>query len=164
MKDEESQIYYHSPTYGKVDLFRLKEIVTKYMAKDKGGLYQIIVGTDSQKIKGNGHDFITAFIVHHVGFGGIYFWRREQLRRIISLKERIYQEAIMSLETSEGFVAFFKSNGITKYNIQIHVDIGKKGDTRDLIQEVTGMIRGSGYEVKIKPDAFGASKVADRHT
>lgn len=162
--DEENQIYYHSPTYGEVDLYRLKEIVTKYMAQDKGGLYQIIVGTDSQKIKGNGYDFITAFIVHHVGFGGIYFWRREQVRKTISLKERIYQEAIMSLVTSENFVAFFKSNGITKYNIQIHVDIGKKGDTRELIQEVTGMIRGSGYEVKIKPDAFGASKVADRHT
>lgn len=164
MQDHQDGIYYHSPTYGEVDLYRLKEIVTKYMAQDKGGLYQIIVGTDSQKIKGNGYDFITAFIVHHVGFGGIYFWRREQLKRTISLKERIYQEAIMSLETSENFVAFFKSNGITKYNIQIHVDIGKKGDTRELIQEVTGMIRGSGYEVKIKPDAFGASKVADRHT
>ncbi|PJC83188.1 hypothetical protein CO006_00795, partial [Candidatus Roizmanbacteria bacterium CG_4_8_14_3_um_filter_35_14] len=24
--------------------------------------------------------------------------------------------------------------------------------------------RGSGYEVKIKPDSYGASKVADRHT
>jgi len=165
MKDEEeNKIYYHSPTYGKVDLYRLKEIVTHYMSLDKGGLYQIIVGTDSQKIKGNGYDFITAFIVHHVGFGGIYFWRREQVIKTISLKERIYQEAIMSLVTSENFVAFFKSNGITKYNIQIHVDIGKKGDTRELIQEVTGMIRGNGYEVKIKPDAFGASKVADRHT
>ena len=165
MKDEEgNKIYYHSPTYGKVDLFRLKEIVTNYMAQDKKGLYQIIVGTDSQKIKSNGYDYITALIVHHVGFGGIYFWRREQVKKMVSLKERIYQEAIMSLETSESFVAFFKSNGISRYNIQIHVDIGKKGDTRELIQEVTGMIRGSGYEVKIKPDAFGASKVADRHT
>ncbi len=162
--EEENKIYYHSPTYGKVDLYRLKEIVTRYMSQDKGGLYQIIVGTDSQKIRGNGYDFITAFIVHHVGFGGIYFWRRGQVKKTISLKERIYQEAIMSLETSESFVVFFKSNGIHRYNIQIHVDIGKDGDTRDLIQEVTGMIRGSGYEVKIKPDAFGASKVADRHT
>ncbi len=155
---------YHSPTYGEVDLYRLKEIVTRYMSQSHKGRYQIIVGTDSQKIKGNGYDFITAFIVHHVGFGGIYFWRREQVRKTISLKERIYQEAIMSLETSESFVAFFKSNGISRYNIQIHVDIGKDGDTRELIQEVTGMIRGSGYEVKIKPDSFGASKVADRHT
>jgi uncharacterized protein len=164
MNEEEGKIYYHSPTHGEVDLYRLKDIVTNYMSQDKKGLYQIIVGTDSQKIRGNGYDFITAFIVHHVGFGGIYFWRREQVKKTISLKERIYQEAIMSLETAENFVAFFKSNGVTKFNIQIHVDIGKKGETRVLIQEVTGMIRGSGYEVKIKPDSFGASKVADRHT
>ncbi len=155
---------YQSPTYGKVDLYSLKQIVTRYMSQDKKGKYDIIVGTDSQKVRGNGYDFITAFIVHHVGFGGIYFWRRQQLGRQISLKERIYQEAIMSLETSESFVVFLKSNGIARYNIQIHVDIGKNGDTRELIQEVTGMIRGSGYEVKIKPDSFGASKVADRHT
>jgi len=32
-----------------------------------------------------------------------------------------------------------------------------------MISEVTGMVRGSGFEVKIKPDAYGASKVADRH-
>ncbi len=155
---------YQSPTYGKVQLEELKSIVSRYMSKDKGGSYDVIVGTDSQKIKGNGYDFVSALIIHHVGFGGIYFWKREQIKKTISLKGRIYQEAIMSLETSENFVDLFRLNGIHKYNVQIHVDIGKNGETRELIQEVTGMIRGSGYTVKIKPDAFGASKVADRHT
>ena len=80
------------------------------------------------------------------------------------LKERIYQEATMSLETSENFINFFKVNGISRYNIQIHVDIGHNGETRDMITEVVGMVRGSGYDVKIKPDSYGASKVADRYT
>jgi len=70
----------------------------------------------------------------------------------------------MSLETSENFVHFFKTNGISKYNIQIHVDIGHNGETRVMINEVVGMIRGSGYEVKIKPYSYGASKVADKYT
>jgi predicted RNase H-related nuclease YkuK (DUF458 family) len=82
----------------------------------------------------------------------------------LALKERIYIEATMSLQTSENFIQFFKSNGISRYNFQIHVDIGKNGETRDLINEVVGMIRGSGYEVKIKPDSYAASKVADRYT
>jgi hypothetical protein len=33
-----------------------------------------------------------------------------------------------------------------------------------MIAEVVSMIKGNGYEVKTKPDSFGASKVADRHT
>jgi predicted RNase H-related nuclease YkuK (DUF458 family) len=33
-----------------------------------------------------------------------------------------------------------------------------------MIKEVVGMIRGSGYEVKMKPFAYGAFVVADRHT
>lgn len=155
---------FYSPTYGKITLENLKKIITEFMAQDKKGRYEIIVGTDSQKIAKDQYDFVSALIIHRVGFGAIYFWKRQIMNRKISLKERIYLEATMSLQTSENFVHFFKTNGISRYDIQIHVDIGKKGETRDLITEVVGMIRGSGYEVKIKPDSYGASKVADRYT
>ena len=157
-------MFYQSPTYGKVDLEKLKEIVTSFMAQDRKAKYEIIVGTDSQKVRQNTYDFVSALIIHRMGGGGIYFWKRIIQDKKISLKERIYQEATMSLVTSENFVQFFKTNGISKYDIQIHVDIGHNGDTRDLITEVVGMIRGSGYEVRIKPDSYGASKVADRYT
>lgn len=157
-------MFYQSPTHGKVDLERLKNIVSAFMAEDKKAKYEIIVGSDSQKVVNNKYDFVSALIIHRVGQGGIYFWKREMLDRKISLKERIYMEATMSLETSENFVSFFKENGIAKYNIQIHVDIGHNGETRELINEVVGMIRGSGYEIRIKPDSFGASKVADKYT
>jgi hypothetical protein len=156
--------YYQSPTYGKVDLERLRQIVSNFMAADKNAKYEIVVGTDSQKIQNNKYDFVSALVIHRVGWGGIYFWKRIVQDKKISLKERIYQEATMSLTTSENFVSFFKTNGISKYNLQIHVDIGPNGETRELINEVVGMIRGSGYEVKIKPDSYGASKVADRYT
>ena len=155
---------YQSPTYGKVSLQRLKEIVSSYMAGDKKAQYEIIVGSDSQKIENDKYDFVTALVIHRVGYGGIYFWRRIIQDKKISLKERIYQEATMSLETSENFVHFFRTNGISKYNIQIHVDIGHNGETRELITEVVGMIRGSGYDVRIKPFSYGASKVADKYT
>lgn len=157
-------MFYQSPTHGKVDLEKLKKIVSDFMAQDKKANYEIIVGTDSQKIRNNTYDFVSALIIHRIGSGGIYFWKRIMQDKKISLKERIYQEATMSLITSENFVNFFKTNGISKYNIQIHVDIGPNGETRELINEVVGMIRGSGYEVKIKPHSYGASKVADRYT
>ncbi len=157
-------MFYQSPTYGKVDLEKLRVIVSDFMKGDKKAKYEIIVGTDSQKIENNKYDFVSALVIHRVGWGGIYFWKRMVQDRKISLKERIYQEATMSLETSENFVELFRTNGISKYNVQIHVDIGHNGETRDLITEVVGMVRGSGYEVKIKPDSYGASKVADRYT
>src|SRR3989338_7841085 len=157
-------MYYQSPTHGKVTLEQLKTIISSFMAENKKATYEIIVGSDSQKVKNNVYDFVSALIVHRVGWGGIYFWKREVQDKKISLKERIYQEATMSLQTSENFVMFFKQNGISKYNIQIHVDIGPNGATREMITEVTSMVRGSGYDVKIKPDSFGASKVADRYT
>jgi len=157
-------MFYNSPTYGRISLEQLKKIISRFMSSDKKAKYEIVVGTDSQKLKKDTHDFVSALIIHRVGWGGIYFWKRQILERKISLKERIYQEATMSLETSENFVNFFKTNGISKYNIQIHVDIGHNGETRDLITEVVGMVRGSGYDVKIKPDSYGASKVADKYT
>ncbi len=155
---------YSSPTYGKVSLDRLKEIISHFMAKDKKANYQVIVGSDSQRIGRENYDFVTALIIHRVGWGGIYFWKRVIEKRRMSLKERIYHESIMSLVCAEEFVNFFKTNGISKYNIQIHVDIGKKGETRELINEVVGMIRSNGYQVKIKPESYAASKVADRYT
>ncbi|MFH1827261.1 MAG: ribonuclease H-like YkuK family protein [bacterium] len=155
--------HYYSPTYGEIELDELKKIITSYMSQDKKARYQIIVGSDSQKQKSNAYDFVSALIIHHVGSGGIYFWRRDFINRVVPLKERIYHEALMSMQTSENFINFFKINGIAKYDIQIHIDIGKNGDTRDMINEITGMVRSNGYDVKIKPDSYGASKIADRH-
>jgi predicted RNase H-related nuclease YkuK (DUF458 family) len=53
------------------------------------------------------------------------------------------------------------------YNYQfryIHADIGENGATKDMIKEVIGLIKGNGFEPKIKPEAFVASTVADRYS
>ncbi|MEK7070990.1 MAG: ribonuclease H-like YkuK family protein, partial [Patescibacteria group bacterium] len=76
---------FESPTHGKVDHDKLREIISHYMSQDKKGKYDIIVGSDSQKIKDNAYDFVTALIIHHVGHGGIYFWRRTMQDKKISL-------------------------------------------------------------------------------
>lgn len=153
-----------SPTYGKLSDEELKARAAAFMASAKQARYRIIVGSDSQKHETGGYDFVSALVIHRVGAGGIYFWKREVITKRFALKERMYQEAIMSLQTAEAVADLFKENGIAKYDVEIHVDIGKRGETRDVIAEITGMIRGSGYECKIKPDSFAASKVADRHT
>jgi predicted RNase H-related nuclease YkuK (DUF458 family) len=54
--------------------------------------------------------------------------------------------------------------GNNDMKVEIHLDVGIQGDTKELVKEVTGMIVGSGFAAKIKPDACAASTVADRYT
>lgn len=154
---------FQSPTYGKLTLSEVKKRVVSFMAERPANLYQIVIGSDSQN-KNGGVDFVSALVVHRVGYGGVYFWQREVKKKKYVLRDRIYEEAGRSLILADNFLKIMNGNGITKYDVEIHVDIGKVGQTREMINEIVGMIRGSGYEVKTKPDSYGASKVADRHT
>jgi predicted RNase H-related nuclease YkuK (DUF458 family) len=155
---------FQSPTYGTLALPQVREKILKFLAKDPEKEYQIVVGTDSQPHNGMGVDFVTAIVVHRVGTGGVYFWKRIVHKKHYVLRQRMYEEATMSLETAETMLALMANDGFTKYDVEIHVDIGSHGDTRDMIAEIVGMVVGSGYAVKTKPDSYAASKVADRYT
>ncbi|MBM3283650.1 hypothetical protein FJY90_05410 [Candidatus Gottesmanbacteria bacterium] len=155
---------FQSPTLGTLDLDQVRKRVLEFMASSPEHKYQLVIGTDSQPKNGLGCDFITAIIVHRIGVGGIYFWRRTIEKKNTVLRARIYHEAALSLACADEFVQVCRNDGISKYDVEIHVDIGKYGKTSEMIAEVVGMIRGSGFAVKTKPDAYGASKVADRHT
>lgn len=158
-----SNNYFNSPTYGKLTLDQVRKRIVAYMGEDPQSEYRLVIGTDSQPKESSGADFVTAIVVHRIGWGGIYFWRRTVIDKPLVMRSRIYQEATLSLETAEELLEVYKKNGIAKYDVEIHVDIGAIGPTREMIAEVVGMVRGSGYAVKTKPDAYGASKVADRH-
>ncbi len=137
--------------------------IADYIQADKKRNYTIVVGTDSQVYTHT--DFITAIVIHRVGAGGRYFWTRDQRDNFKSLRDRIYTETVKSLEVAEAFSAhLYEVLDKNKFNIEIHADVGEKGDTRAMIKEIVGMVRGNGYEVKIKPFSFGAFVIADRHT
>ena len=55
-------------------------------------------------------------------------------------------------------------NGHGHYQLEIHIDVGRVGETREMIKEVVGIVTGNGYMAVTKPDSYGASKVADKHT
>jgi uncharacterized protein len=155
---------FQSPTHGSLELPQVREKILSFLARDPKREYQIIVGTDSQPHNGTGVDFVTAIVVHRVGTGGVYFWKRVTYKKHYVLRQRMYAEATMSLETAETMLALMANDGFTKYDVEIHVDIGTHGDTRDMIAEIVGMVVGSGYSVKTKPESYAASKVADRYT
>jgi len=155
---------FYSPTYGSMTLTHLRRKALDFMEQEPGYRYNLIIGTDSQPKNGHGVDFVTAVVIHRVGFGGIYFWKRIVNKKHYVLRQRMYEEATMSLEMAETVVALLHKDGVTRYDVEIHVDIGHFGKTREMINEIVGMVRGSGYEVKIKPDSYAASKIADRYT
>jgi hypothetical protein len=108
-------------------------------------------------------DFVSAIIIHKVGKGGRYFWRRTQERHLYTLRQKIYKEATLSFELAKAVMEELEKKTLLDYNLEIHVDVGERGKTRELIDEVVGYIRGSGFDVKTKPEAYGASSVADKH-
>lgn len=155
---------FNSPTHGRITDTQMRKYIVDFLKVDKEEHYRMIVGTDSQSHLPHGVDFISAVIVHRRGHGGVYFWRHTVKQNIHSLRQRMYEEALLSLQVAEELVVLFENYRISRYNIEIHVDIGQQGETKHMINEIVGMIRGSGYNVKTKPESYGASKVADRHT
>jgi predicted RNase H-related nuclease YkuK (DUF458 family) len=154
---------YHSPTLGRLTFSEVIEEIVAMMASAPTDLFSIVVGTDSQTYYGEA-EYVTAIVVHRVGKGGRYFWRRVVERKPKTLRDRIWREAWLSYETAQALIEAFKNRGISDCRLEIHVDIGRGGRTRELVEEVVGAIRGSGFFVRTKPEAYAASVVADKHT
>lgn len=152
-----------SPTRGKLSIEMVFADLNKFINADPRSKYKIIVGTDSMT-KGE-TIFVSAIVIHRLGRGAKYYYRRETRQHINSLRQKIFYETALSLEISTHLKEFLATSGLLeKVNLEIHVDIGNNGQTRKLIREIVAMVSGSGLVTKIKPDSFGASKVADRYT
>ncbi len=103
-------------------------------------------------------------MVHRVGNGGRYFWRRVAgPGKFHTLRDRITHEVLLSLEIAKNFLTELKKFDAPRFDFEIHVDVGENGATKTMIQELVGMIRANNFEARTKPDSYAASKVADRH-
>jgi len=151
-----------SPTHGKLSFERMFKHIVDYMHEEPGQSYNVIIGTDS--LLGDDTCFVTAVIIHRVGHGGRYFYHKFRNRKIESLRQRILYETSLSLETASQVSAQLAKNGFSELAVEIHLDVGDRGETKRIIREVVGMVQGSGYAAITKPDSYGASKVADRET
>ncbi len=153
---------FNSPTYGKLSFQGMFDRLVDYMSEDSDQHYHLIIGTDS--LLSDKTCFVTAVIVHRVGHGGRYFYRKLLNRKMESLRQRILFETSLSLETAGLISAELARNGHSELPVEIHLDVGPNGDTKRIVREVVGMVTGSGYLAVVKPDAYGASKVADKHS
>lgn len=151
-----------SPTKGTVSFDQMFEDIVNYIQESPQYRYRVIIGTDSQF--GAETCFVTAVVVHRHGRGARYYYTREKERVGRSLRQRIFYETSRSLGVASMLAERLAQNGHADFDVEIHLDVGENGQTKELIREVVGMVIGSGFDARIKPDSYGASKVADKYT
>lgn len=158
---------FFNPTKGNLAFQEVIEELIKYIKEKPEKFYDVVVGCDSSS--GETPDFPLVVVALRQGQGGRFFLKKVgyKNRKFYNWKERILEEVLLSCQ----FALYLRENLEKKItenlNYQfryIHADIGENGQTRDMVKELTGLIRGNGFEPKIKPESFAASTVADRYS
>lgn len=160
---------FNNPSQGRMVFAQVVSEVVKFIKRSPNAQYRIMIGSDSHGQ--NIVDLVSVVAIHRVGNGGRYFWTRTQALRVHSLQHKIYTEVENSLALASQFTAAFRRsireervNFPETFAVEIHVDVGSSGETRDLVGAITGMVRSFGYPVYVKPQSVAASGFADRHS
>tara|TARA_R110000824_G_scaffold8737_3_gene39550 strand:- start:14433 stop:14930 length:498 start_codon:yes stop_codon:yes gene_type:complete len=145
------------------DLIEFEEIIelVKVHSKNNGTVY---IGTDSH-IKREKCTFSTAICLIGTtnGVKNRYFISRNKTtsKNYPTLLHRITQEVNKSVDVGLNLL-----NYCPKIQIELHLDISaenKNEKTSQFSSMLVGYAQGSGFNCRIKPDAYAASSVADRH-
>lgn len=173
-QDLVSQGYFYNPTKGNLFLPQVVEEMFFYINEKPEKFYDIVVGCDSSS--GETPNFPIVIVILRKGEGGRFFLKKINYKdkKFYNLHQRILEEVILSCELAlclrENIAkrigaASAQNNDSFNYQFRyIHADVGEQGPTRDMIKEIVGLIRGNGFEPKIKPESYVASTVADRYT
>jgi len=136
--------------------------IVKQHSKNNGTVY---VGTDSFFIKDQ-CIFSNAICLYGADGqkGGRYFFVKKKVpkKAFSNLAIRMLKEAEETIE-----IAHVISEVDPATKLELHLDVSsadKKEKTSHLAKMLIGYVRGSGYECKVKPHAFAANSIADRHS
>jgi predicted RNase H-related nuclease YkuK (DUF458 family) len=149
---------------GSGEIISFEEIVDIILQhRDNNG--KISVGTDSF-IKKQDCIFSLAICLYGADGqnGGRYFIKRTNIdkRRYPNLLQRILAEVQKSVELGLKLLEL-----IPVLDIEIHLDVSgsdKNNGTSKFAEMLTGYAKGAGFQCKIKPDAYAASSIADKHS
>ena len=114
------------------------------------------VGTDSQDY-GYHTNFVTVVAVVDPGCGGRVLYQRDRSRRSPSLAHKLFREAELSLG------AAIEIGKHVAHDIIVHVDANEDERHRSskYVRALAGMVIGHGFQVRVKPDSWCATHVAD---
>ena len=95
--------------------------------------------------------------------GGRYFWIREDYdaEKYRNLQYRIFSEVSKTVNLAMNLSARFP-----KANIELHIDISSKetAKTHKFVDALTGFAKSAGFNCQIKPYAWAAAAIADKHS
>jgi predicted RNase H-related nuclease YkuK (DUF458 family) len=118
------------------------------------------IGTDSQNYsKKQRCVFTSVLIAYRLHKGGSVVLHRNITPYMPALRQRLLMEAMRSLE-----VAWWLNDKVPSQNvISIHLDVNPsvEFESGKYKNELVGLVVAQGFKCFTKPDAFGASKVAD---
>ncbi|WP_242143570.1 MULTISPECIES: ribonuclease H-like YkuK family protein [unclassified Bacillus cereus group] len=148
--------------------------ICHFIKRDPRNLYRLSIGTDSQAHQKETR-FVTAVHIHRVGkgaWGCLHYKAIHQ--KLPTLREKIYLETQLSQEIACLFTAErmqkiwdllhpYAHEG-AGFVMEIHLDIGNDGLTKEFISDMTRKIREMGLTAKIKPDSYAAFSYANRYT
>ena len=128
----------------------------------KGTVY---IGTDSFFIK-NKCIFATAICLYGADKqqGGKYFYTKTILN-----KNKFPELSVRMIKEAENTILIANSiiDKVPTAILELHLDISPHENnegTSHLAKMLVGYVKGSGYECKIKPYAFAAASIADKHS
>lgn len=161
---------FFNPTKGNLSFDDAIKEIFAYMEEQPQKEYEIVVGCDSASLE-QPH-FPATIVVRRLGAGGRFFLKKISYggKKFYNFKQRILQEVLLSCELALVLRETLELKKMLlpqeiKWNFSyIHADVGETGATREMVREVTGLIRGNGFEPMIKPFSFAASAIADKYT
>lgn len=153
--------WYRGGSGERITFDEILEIIREHA--DSGG--HVAIGTDSS-IRKRSCTFSTAICLYGADdqSGGYYFVNRfvDSKKNYPALIVRIMNEARSSIDTAQRIMEIHPN-----IELEIHIDVShadKGTKTSAFSDSLVGYAVGSGFKCKIKPNAFVASSIADKHS
>ena len=120
--------------------------------------YTLHIGTDT-KPHVDFTTLITAVCFREKGKGALVVYQKRKIKPFNSVLDRLLHEAVTSLELAE------EVRELTGVRCTIHADVNPQEHSLSnrVTDAIMGMVKGMGYRVLIKPEAWAAD-IADMYT
>ena len=132
--------------------------IRDYISNHSTGTYSLHIGTDTKQTS-HYVTVISTICFREKGKGALVAYQKCKTSVFPTVRDRLFYETYVSLEVA---AAVLELTGITP---TIHADVNPKKDALSniTIDAIMGMIKGMGYPVLVKPDAWAAD-IADMYT
>lgn len=155
----------------------IQALIEKYDKKN----IKLITACDSQR-RGSKITYVTVIIVLNTGFGGNAFYLKEiedcseflykntnsRAERLLKVKaliqKRLWNETLKAVECAMAVDELVYNLGLKVSEVHADINTNKKFKSSELSKAIIGYIDACGFIPKVKPDAWGASGIANIKT